>query len=83
MVAYGGQGFALEEGVQLPLETLLYPEALIDEPVEHITSLAPVQQSAGNKKVLIFGKAKKKDQLLTVNNSEILYKNAQFVLVGM
>jgi 4-amino-4-deoxy-L-arabinose transferase-like glycosyltransferase len=60
-----------------------YMSVYIDEPVEHITSLAPVQQSAGNKKVLIFGKAKKTDQLLTVNNSEILYKNVQFVLVGM
>jgi 4-amino-4-deoxy-L-arabinose transferase-like glycosyltransferase len=59
-----------------------YMSVYIDHPVEHITSLAPVQQAAGNKKVLIFGKAKKTDQLLTVDNSEILYKNAQFVLVG-
>lgn len=38
---YGGQGFAMEAGVELPMEALLRPEALIDEPVEHFAELLP------------------------------------------
>jgi hypothetical protein len=61
-----------------------YMSVYIDEQVEHITGLEPAKQATGsNKRVLIFSKAKNTDQLLTLNNSMILYQNAQFVLVGM
>ncbi len=61
-----------------------YMSVYIDEQVEHITGLGPAQQAgSNNRRVLIFSKSKNADQLLTLNNSEILYQNAQFVLVGM
>jgi 4-amino-4-deoxy-L-arabinose transferase-like glycosyltransferase len=61
-----------------------YMSAYIDEQVEHITGIGPAKQATdSNKRVLVFSKAKNTDQLLTVNNSEVLYKNAQYVIVGM
>ena len=38
---FGGQGFALEEGVEIPLNAMLHPEALFDEPVEYFAQLLP------------------------------------------
>jgi hypothetical protein len=38
---YGGQGFALEAGVELPVEAMLHPEALFDEAFDHLEALVP------------------------------------------
>jgi putative lipoic acid-binding regulatory protein len=61
-----------------------YMSVFVDQQVEHISRLKHVKQAVKNyKRVLIFSKAKHTDQLLTLSNSEILYTNAMFVLVGM
>ncbi len=38
---FGGQGFAMEKGAKVPMEAMLRPEAMVEEPVEVITALAP------------------------------------------
>ncbi|MEM7697542.1 MAG: hypothetical protein AAF236_03960 [Verrucomicrobiota bacterium] len=38
---YGGQGFALEAGAELPLAAVPYPEAYIDEGFDHLAAILP------------------------------------------
>ena len=38
---YGGQGFILEAGQKISIEAMLYPEAMIDEPIKIFRKLMP------------------------------------------
>lgn len=61
-----------------------YMSVYVDQQVEFITGLEPVEKALLTENyVLVFGKAKHVNYLLRLEHAKILYKNAMYVLVGV